>query len=137
MELIGSRGFAAWQVYLNVSFYIPFSQTIREADFASLEIERKEKDDEKYTRDDWGKDEAIEWMRQQSPEVRALVFVDCLGQVYLDQNDLIKLVSVHKDANGIPYSRHSVESLTIKDASQLVRKTLEACFQASSDGLFF
>lgn len=117
MELNGLKGAAAYQTYLRVMFYMRLVRESMDAtgrDFKDLISELLEMDE----------------------AGKRFVFLELLAISPLSDRDILRLISVHKDENGISYSKMNIDNLTSSEIMELSIKTLTACAQ-SGDDLFF
>lgn len=117
MELKGIKGFAAFQAYLRLMFYLPLAKhTIQGQGRKQAEIlsDFKELDD----------------------DARKGVFIELLSIAPVDDADVMRLVGVHKDKNDVPYAKSNVGQLEPKEFTTMALDTLLAC-SYSADDVFF
>lgn len=117
MKLKGIKGFAAFQAYLRLMFYLPLAKhTIQGQGRKQAEIlaDFKELDD----------------------DGRKSVFIELLSIAPVDDSDVMRLVGVHKDANEVPYSKSNIGNLIPEEFAKMALETLLAC-SYSSDDVFF
>lgn len=117
MELKGIKGFAAFQAYLRLMFYLPLA---------------------KHTIEGQGKKQAeiLEAFKLLDENGRKSVFIELLSIAPVDDSDVMRLVGVHKDKNDAAYSKVNTNQLDPKEFAAMALDTLLACSYCSDDVFF-
>lgn len=117
MDLNGLKGVAAYQTYLRVIFYLRLARESISTNGKSFE-------------------QVIEEFLSLDDKKKKAVFIELLAISPLDDRDILRLCSVHCDANGINYSKMNIENLKSNEILDLCVKTLIGCV-GQGDDLFF
>lgn len=141
IALTGFRGLSAWLVYNKVVFALPFISENRAASrrfsselVAALQLETLE-ELRGFVAGLAGRpaggllthSEALTLFKAKGPAARRLALMECLTQSDLTDDESLRLLSVHQDANGISYSKASIGNLTTSKAAELAVETLLEC----------
>jgi hypothetical protein len=141
IELIGLKGIAAWSVYNKIAFNLLFIRrfNVQKVDHALLVREISALDDlaeikkrlpeleETGRRTHKSAAFCIEALKQAEEIDRRLMMLEALAYSDLDDDEAFRLLAVHEDANGIPYSRSNINNLAVKDSTELMIQTLLSC----------
>lgn len=117
IKLIGLSGWAAFQAYLKLIFYLPMIERYRyEPELTNEQIKAnfQELDDYEKTK----------------------VFVELIGIAPFDDDDTLRLLTVCTDANGVPYSKSNIKSLRVGEVTKMVFEVLLECTSEDSDVFF-
>lgn len=147
MELKGFKGISAWMVYNKVVFSLPliwenctakrnFSEMLSDgiglssvkdlqAFIASLAIEPAPNYREPR--------HCLEDFKLMNDEYRRVVLTECLTFTSLSDDEVLRLMAVHKDANGMPYTKVNLGNLSTKEFMEKLLDTLVACSNINAD----
>lgn len=147
MELIGFKGVSAWLVYNKVVFNLPFIRENRAAsrrfshelaEAAALEdVEAMRAFILSLTTDSipraMSHAECLEAFKAKAPSHRRAALLECLTYADLSDDEVMRLLAVHSDANGIPYTRASLGNLKVADVTPMMLDTLVAASAVDVD----
>jgi hypothetical protein len=157
MELTGLKGYSAWKVYNKVAFNLVFirmfniksvaikigvksvqdiqdsEETVEEkyqklVDLLPAIIEAIEPDDHIVTQA-----EALALFKEATTEQKRGMLFEALNFVDLSPEEDLKLVSMHKDSNGIHYSKSNIQTMKVDKMVELMMDTLVACAELEID----
>lgn len=137
VELKGLKGVSAWLVYNKVIFALPFTKffSMHRRDFNQELAEQMLLSDEHFriwasmlTEADIpsnkSQEQCLTEFKELPEEVRKLIILDCMTLTDITDDEVLRLLAVHKDANGIPYSKASVNNLLIESITPMMLETL-------------
>lgn len=147
IELTGIRGMSAWLVYNKVIFALPFITENRAASrpfsrelargvaletveelrefIAGLNVETMPRL--------MTQAEAVGAFKTKGERARQLALLECMTHSSLSDDEVMRLLAVHKDGNGIPYGKANIANLSTSKASELMLDTLLACSMVDVD----
>ncbi|HDM8140701.1 TPA: hypothetical protein P0E12_004991 [Vibrio harveyi] len=148
MQLEGLSGFSAWLVYCKVIHALPFLRRFNVAhndQLAQIEklkrcetLEEFEREAEKlnsakfkevfYTFED-----IVEIFKNSPENAKRKMLFEALTLVNINDDELMRLLAVHKDKNGIGYSKHNIINLRTNELIPKAVETLIACSLLSCD----
>lgn len=117
MDLTGFKGFAAYQSYLRILFFLPLVQ-------GGMDVKGK------------SQSELINELLDMPELNKKYVFLELLAIAPVDDEDALKLVKVHADKNGVAYSKTNIGNLSPNQVCDLVVQTLVACSELEDSNLF-
>lgn len=146
-ELTGLKGFSAWNVYNKVAFSLVFcraynlkrvehSETIKKAlesdDLETIKalIPQLVKHAESAI---FSHAEVLADFKTLDDESRSLLFLEALTFCDLDEADVFRLLALHKDANGIGYSKANAGNIPTADLVPLMLESLVFCSRVDID----
>lgn len=141
IELNGIKGLSAWLVYNKVVFAMPFITENRAASrrFSEEVAQALALEDIDELRafvaalparplmGYMTQAEALTAFKAKDEAGRKRALMECLTRTELTEEDSLRLLAVHKDANGISYGKANVGNLITTDAADKVIETLYAC----------
>jgi hypothetical protein len=141
IELKGLKGIAAWSVYNKVAFNLIFIRrfNVAKVDHAKLVVEllaletieeiKNKLPDLVQTSARTHKSAArcIEAMKHAPQLEKRLMLLEALSFCDLDDDEVYRLLAIHKDENGIPYSKANINNFKVVDSTELIIQTLIAC----------
>jgi hypothetical protein len=140
-QLKGLKGIAAWSVYNKIAFNLIFIRrfNIDRVDHSALVRELQTLG-------------SLEAIQARLPELEAtgarihksarfcimalkeaplldqrLMFLEALAYSDLDDDEVYRLLAVHKDSNGIPYSKSNINNFPVSESTELMIQTLIEC----------
>lgn len=119
LELKGPRGWACYQAYLSVIYYLPATRIYRDSA-------------DKMTRFQIQHD-----FTESTPERKIQIITDLLSICNLNDRDLMRLLMVHKDKNGAHYSEFNADNLSLDDVANMIFQSILACSNASKTLFFY
>lgn len=147
IELTGIRGLSAWLVYNKVIFALPFISENRAASrrfsqelargialetadelrafIAGLVVETMPRTVTQA--------EAVASFKAKGLDGRRADLMECLIHSNLSDEESLRLLAVHQDANGVAYGKANVGNLKTTKAAELVVETLAACSMVDVD----
>lgn len=128
IDLVGVRGFSAWQTYNAMINHISLSAVYRNDDFM---MDRG--DGETKTPD---LEKIISHFKALNETQKMSILWEIMGLYPLSDEQILSLVRVHKDRNGVYVSDHSLKNFHLNSMIEMVLKTCVECSDVSSD-LFF
>lgn len=146
IELKGFKGVSAWLVYNKVIFVLPFTKYFshHRRDFDAELAESLTLGDEHLRL--WvsmlreadipsnkKQAECLAEFKELPDDVRKLVILDCMTLTDISDDEVMRLLAVHKDANGVPYSKASVSNLMVDTITPMMLETLYAASNISVD----
>jgi len=117
IELKGIRGFACYQAYLSTIYFLPLTKTYRESEMDRFAMQHD--------------------FAESSPDRKKGILVEILGVSTMSERDVVRLICVHKDPNGIDYSEANASNLGVDKMIDLVFESLLACSEASKTLFFY
>lgn len=146
IELKGFRGVSAWLVYNKVAFALPFTKyfNMHRRDFNAELAESLLLSDERLrlwvsmlTEADIPSNktqaQCLSEFRDLPHDVRKLIILDCMTLIDITDDEVLRLLAVHKDANGVFYSKASVNNLLVGDITPMMLETLCAASDITVD----
>lgn len=146
IELKGFKGVSAWLVYNKVIFALPFTKffSYHRRDFVAELAESITLSDEHLRL--WASTltaadipsnksqaDCLAEFKELPEDVKKLVILDCMTLTDITDDEVLRLLAVHKDANGIPYSKASINNLNIENITPMMLETLCAASNVSID----
>lgn len=146
IELKGFKGVSAWLVYNKVIFALPFTKffSYHRRDFVAELAETLTLNDEHLRL--WASTltaadipsnksqaDCLAEFKELPEDVKKLVILDCMTLTDITDDEVLRLLAVHKDANGIPYSKASINNLNIENITPMMLETLCAASNVSID----
>lgn len=139
VELKGFKGASAWLVYNKVIFALPFTKffSYHRRDFVSELAESITLNDEHLRL--WASSltaadipsnktqaECLAEFKELPEDVKKLVILDCMTLTDITDDEVMRLLAVHKDVNGVPYSKASINNLMVDAITPMMLETLYA-----------
>lgn len=121
IDLKGISGWACYQAYLTTIFFLPTTQT-----YTTLSADNPNMTTADIM-EDFKKSDALR---------KANIIAELISIAPINDAELIALLSVHKDTNGIPYAASNIRTLTVPDIATMVIGSITACSDISTE-LFF
>lgn len=139
-ELIGVKGVSAWLVYNKVAFHLPFIQENRAGSRRFSEelatAARLETVDElrafilelnvSVIPQPMSQAACIAAFKAKGPDARKMALLECLTFADLTDDEVVRLLAVHNDTNGIPYSRANMGNIALSELTPMLLETLLA-----------
>lgn len=146
IELKGFKGVSAWLVYNKVIFALPFTKffSYHRRDFVAELAETLTLNDEHLrlwastltaadVPSNKSQADCLAEFKELPDDVKKLVILDCMTLTDITDDEVLRLLAVHKDANGIPYSKASINNLNIENITPMMLETLCAASNVSID----
>lgn len=144
--LTGFKGVAVWTVYNRIIFMLPFTQffKIERRDFALELASALTLDDEPLRL--WvstlteatlpramTQAQCLAIFKDMSEDERALCILECMSLTEISDDDVMRLLVVHNDANGITYNKSSIGNIQAADILPMMLESLLAASYVSID----
>lgn len=147
IQLVGTKGVSAWLVYNEVIFNLPFIErnSLKRRAFNDELILASFLEEPEELRNfilgltvdklpvSKSRVECLAEFKAMDHAEKQEVFAELLMNVDLTEDKITRLLSVQKDANGIPYTKANIANLKASDIIPLVIDTLMACSEAYFD----
>lgn len=146
VELKGFKGVSAWLVYNKVIYALPYTKyfSMHRRDFNAELAESLTLSDEHFriwasmlTEADIPSNkthaECLYEFKGLPDDVRKLVILDCMTMTDITDDEVMRLVAVHKDQNDIPYSKANINNLQLAEVAPMMIETLCAASNVSVD----
>ena len=147
INLRGLKGFSAWSVYNKVAFNLVFIKRFNldtEAFLNNLALVCNEKDINTVrkmlpTLAETGRqinktpDHCITEFKAADRGERSKMLVEALTYSDLDDDDVMRLLALHSDQNGLPYGSANINNLDVKTMFNLILDTLLCCSEIDCD----
>ena len=145
--LVGVKGVSAWLVYNKVAFYLPFIQENRagsrrfsEELAAAVSLETVDELrafilglNVNTIPQPMSQAACIAAFKAKGTDARKMALLECLTFADLTDDEVVRLLAVHSDANGIPYSRANMGNIALSELTPMLLETLLAASMIDVD----
>lgn len=148
IELIGFRGVSAWMIYNKVIFMLPFTNffKVQRRDFALELVEAVQLDEEGMRRylgtlteatlpRALTQGECLTLFKDLSEPERRLVILECMSLIDISDDEIMRMMALHKDANGIPYNKANVGNIPVENILPMMLETLVSASYVHIDNM--
>lgn len=148
MELNSLKGVSAWLVYNKIVFSFVFLRQFNRVHndqlvfielFKTAETLEDYKDiaekvsSEKFKKVNYTQAEIVTQFKLSTDNDKRNMLLEALTVTDLSDDDCIRLLSVHTDANGVPFSRSNIKNVPSSDIIPKMLETLLACAELECD----
>lgn len=148
MRLEGLKGVSAWLVYNKIVFSLVFLRrfnVIHNDQLTFIELLKTcenladykdvaaKLNSDKFKKLSFSQAETITFFKSANDTDKTNMLLEALTITELDDDDCLRLLSLHEDSNGVPYSRNNIKSMQSGDIVPLMLKTLLACASLDCD----
>lgn len=148
IKLIGFRGVSAYMVYIKIIFMMPYTNYFKteRRDFAielAHAINLEEDDLRQYVATlteatlprALSQSECLTLFRELSEPERRLVIMECMSMIDITDDEIMRLLALHQDANGIAYNKASVNNIKIEEVLPMMLDSLTAASFVTIDNM--
>lgn len=148
IKLIGFRGVSAYMVYIKIIFMMPYTNYFKteRRDFAvelAHAIDLEEDDLRQYVATlteatlprALSQSECLTLFRELSEPERRLVIMECMSMIDITDDEIMRLLALHQDANGIAYNKASVNNIKIEEILPMMLDSLTAASFVNIDNM--
>ena len=77
--------------------------------------------------------DCVQLFKDAPPEDKEAMLIEAITFTAIDDDDTLRLLGLHQDANGAPYTKHSISSIPISEIIPMMVESLIACSNTNCD----
>lgn len=148
IKLIGFRGVSAWMVYAKVIFMLPYTKFfgserrnfgLELAEAINLEEEALRRYVGTLTESDIPRSltqrQALTLFKELSETERRIVLLECMTMIDITDDEIMRLLMLHTDANGITYNKASIGNILVENILPMMLDSLTAASYVNIDNM--